>query len=84
MCLFALHEVVQLTNPRYIQGSGPLPALPSSSTIQGSPRSKDLGGSLGPAFVITVGDPQTVGKNPASQHTVFTVRTRVSFLVSAF
>lgn len=59
------------------QGSAPLPPLPSAS-VQGSPRSKDLGGSLGPSFIISVGDPQTVGKNPASQHTVFTVRTRVS------
>ncbi|GAA5878673.1 hypothetical protein JCM16303_002164 [Sporobolomyces ruberrimus] len=61
------------------EGSAPLPPLPASaSTIQGSPRSKDLGGSLGPSFIITVGDPQTVGKNPASQHTVFTVRTRTT------
>ncbi|GAA5911460.1 uncharacterized protein JCM6883_005763 [Sporobolomyces salmoneus] len=60
------------------EGSAPLPPLPTAATIQGSPRSKDLGGSLGPSFIITVGDPQTVGKNPASQHTVFTVRTRTT------
>ncbi|GAA6012246.1 hypothetical protein JCM11491_007070 [Sporobolomyces phaffii] len=59
------------------EGSAPLPPLPHA-TIQGSPRSKDLGGSLGPTFIITVADPQTVGKNPASQHTVFTVRTRTT------
>ncbi|GAA5963118.1 hypothetical protein JCM3765_001776 [Sporobolomyces pararoseus] len=60
------------------EGSAPLPPLPTPTMIQGSPRSKDLGGSLGPSFIITVGDPQTVGKNPASQHTVFTVRTRTT------
>ncbi|GAA5836177.1 hypothetical protein JCM3766R1_001986 [Sporobolomyces carnicolor] len=60
------------------EGSAPLPPLPSATTIQGSPRSRDLGGSLGPSIIITVGDPQTVGKNPASQHTVFTVRTRTT------
>ncbi|GAA6048267.1 hypothetical protein JCM3770_006512 [Rhodotorula araucariae] len=63
------------------QGSAPLPPLPHQSpTIQGSPRSTQLGGSLGPTFVITVGDPQTVGSslNPAAQHTVYTVRTRTT------
>ncbi|GAA6002156.1 uncharacterized protein JCM10292_000783 [Rhodotorula paludigena] len=63
------------------EGSAPLPPLPSASpTIQGSPRSTQLGGSLGPTFVITVGDPQTVGSalNPAAQHTVYTVRTRTT------
>ncbi|GAA5999356.1 hypothetical protein JCM5350_007035 [Sporobolomyces pararoseus] len=60
------------------EGSAPLPPLPAPTMIQGSPRSKNLGGSLGPSFIITVGDPQTVGKNPASQHTVFTVRTRTT------
>ncbi|GAA6060073.1 hypothetical protein JCM10212_003034 [Sporobolomyces blumeae] len=59
--------------------SAPLPPLPSS-VVQGSPRSAELGGSLGPSFIITVGDPQKVGNplNPASQHTVFTVRTRTT------
>ncbi|BGP48060.1 Vacuolar protein sorting-associated protein vps5 [Rhodotorula kratochvilovae] len=63
------------------EGSAPLPPLPAQSpTIQGSPRSTQLGGSLGPTFVITVGDPQTVGSalNPAAQHTVYTVRTRTT------
>ncbi|GAA5984344.1 hypothetical protein JCM11641_006190 [Rhodosporidiobolus odoratus] len=61
--------------------SAPLPPLPPSApSIQGSPRSTQLGGSLGPTFVITVGDPQTVGSalNPAAQHTVYTVRTRTT------
>ncbi|GAA5907174.1 hypothetical protein JCM8208_006712 [Rhodotorula glutinis] len=63
------------------EGSAPLPPLPAQSpTIQGSPRSTQLGGSLGPTFIITVGDPQTVGSalNPAAQHTVYTVRTRTT------
>ncbi|GAA6027358.1 hypothetical protein JCM8097_002624 [Rhodosporidiobolus ruineniae] len=63
------------------EGSAPLPPLPPSvPSIQGSPRSTQLGGSLGPSFIITVGDPQTVGSalNPTSQHTVYTVRTRTT------
>ncbi|GAA5919562.1 hypothetical protein JCM1841_001015 [Sporobolomyces salmonicolor] len=60
------------------EGSAALPPLPPS--IQGSPRSTELGGSLGPSFIITVGDPQKVGNplNPAAQHTVYTVRTRTT------
>ena len=59
--------------------SPPLPSIPMPS-VQGSPRSTDLGGSLGPSFIITVGDPQKIGSslNVAAQHTVYTVRTRVS------
>ncbi|TKA55129.1 hypothetical protein B0A53_02099 [Rhodotorula sp. CCFEE 5036] len=61
------------------EGSNPLPPLPPPvPNVQGSPRSTDLGGSLGPAFVITVGDPQKIGYNPATQHTVYTVRTRTT------
>ncbi|BGP16058.1 Vacuolar protein sorting-associated protein vps5 [Rhodosporidiobolus nylandii] len=63
------------------EASAPLPPLPPQvPSIQGSPRSTQLGGSLGPTFVITVGDPQTVGSalNPAAQHTVYTVRTRTT------
>ncbi|GAA5857520.1 hypothetical protein JCM8547_009316 [Rhodosporidiobolus lusitaniae] len=63
------------------EGSAPLPPLPPSvPSIQGSPRSTELGGSLGPSFIISVGDPQTVGSalNPAAQHTVYTVRTRTT------
>lgn len=67
-----------LTLPRP-QDSAPLPPLPTQTpSVQGSPRSTQLGGSLGPTFIITVGDPQKVGYNPATQHTVYTVRTRVS------
>ncbi|GAA5861846.1 hypothetical protein JCM3774_001324 [Rhodotorula dairenensis] len=56
-----------------------LPPLPPPvPNVQGSPRSTDLGGSLGPAFIITVGDPQKIGYNPATQHTVYTVRTRTT------
>ncbi|GAA5893727.1 hypothetical protein JCM5296_001118 [Sporobolomyces johnsonii] len=60
------------------EGSAPLPPLPPA--IQGSPRSTELGGSLGPSFIITVGDPQKVGNplNPAAQHTVYTVHTRTT------
>ncbi|GAA5981972.1 hypothetical protein JCM10908_004688 [Rhodotorula pacifica] len=61
------------------EGSTPLPPLPPPvPNVQGSPRSTDLGGSLGPAFIITVGDPQKIGYNPATQHTVYTVRTRTT------
>ncbi|GAA6002479.1 hypothetical protein JCM10207_001143 [Rhodosporidiobolus poonsookiae] len=63
------------------EGSAPLPPLPPAvPSIQGSPRSTELGGSLGPTFIITVGDPQTVGSalNLAAQHTVYTVRTRTT------
>lgn len=76
--------------------SSTLPASPppqaSSSTFSSSRmatenvtqappmRSTELGGSLGPSFIISVGDPQKVGSslNVASQHTVYTVRTQVS------
>ncbi|BGP02650.1 Vacuolar protein sorting-associated protein vps5 [Rhodotorula toruloides] len=61
------------------EGSAPLPPLPTQTpSVQGSPRSTQLGGSLGPTFIITVGDPQKVGYNPATQHTVYTVRTRTT------
>ncbi|GAA5835671.1 hypothetical protein JCM11251_002991 [Rhodosporidiobolus azoricus] len=63
------------------EGSAPLPPLPPQvPSIQGSPRSTELGGSLGPTFIISVGDPQTVGSalNPTSQHTVYTVRIRTT------
>ncbi|GAA5901547.1 hypothetical protein JCM6882_006309 [Rhodosporidiobolus microsporus] len=63
------------------EGSAPLPPLPAHvPSIQGSPRSTELGGSLGPTFIISVGDPQTVGSalNPTAQHTVYTVRTRTT------
>ena len=63
-------------------GSSPaLPPLPSFAESAGSPpRSAELGGSLGPSFVITVGDPQKVGSalNVAAQHTVYTVHTRTT------
>ncbi|BGO94026.1 hypothetical protein NBRC10512_003659 [Rhodotorula toruloides] len=61
------------------EDSAPLPPLPTQTpSVQGSPRSTQLGGSLGPTFIITVGDPQKVGYNPATQHTVYTVRTRTT------
>lgn len=58
----------------------PLPTMGSPSIQQTSPRSTEMGGSLGPTTIISVGDPQTIGSslNPAAQHTVYTVRTRVS------
>lgn len=62
--------------------SPPLPPLPTmgSPSVGTSPRSTEIGGSLGPTFIISVGDPQKIGSslNVAAQHTVYTVRTRVS------
>lgn len=66
--------------------SPPLPPLPTmgSPSVGTSPRSTEIGGSLGPTFIISVGDPQKIGSslNVAAQHTVYTVRTRVSFTFS--
>lgn len=58
----------------------PVPTMPSPVVPQTSPRSAAMGGSLGPSFIITVEDPHKIGSslNPASQHTVYTVHTRVS------
>ncbi|SGZ28382.1 BQ5605_C027g10325 [Microbotryum silenes-dioicae] len=57
--------------------SPPLPPVPKLSSPT---RSNHAGGSLGPSFIITVGDPQKIGNplNPAAQHTVYTVRTRTT------
>ncbi|SDA07577.1 BZ3501_MvSof-1269-A2-R1_Chr6-2g08679 [Microbotryum saponariae] len=57
--------------------SPPLPPVPKPSSPT---RSSHAGGSLGPSFIITVGDPQKIGNplNPAAQHTVYTVRTRTT------
>ncbi|KAM0748347.1 Vps5-domain-containing protein [Meredithblackwellia eburnea MCA 4105] len=56
--------------------SPPLPALPAS----GSTPTKGEAGALGQSFIISVGDPQTVGNafNVAAQHTVYTVRTQTT------
>ncbi|ORY92476.1 Vps5 C terminal like-domain-containing protein [Leucosporidium creatinivorum] len=62
--------------------SPPLPPLPTmgSPSVGTSPRSTEIGGSLGPTFIISVGDPQKIGSslNVAAQHTVYTVRTRTT------
>lgn len=62
--------------------SPPLPSVPLSGP--GSPGSVNLVAPSTPSFVISVGDPQTIGSslNIAAQHTVYTVRTRVSPLLS--
>ncbi|SCV67418.1 BQ2448_5029 [Microbotryum intermedium] len=57
--------------------SPPLPPVPKLSSPT---RSTHAGGSLGPSFIITVGDPQKIGNplNPTAQHTVYTIRTRTT------
>ena len=80
------------TDLRFSQGqtAGPTesPPLPSAPTFSSSPTrgtvdssgTVDVTASLAPTFVISVGDPQKVGSslNVATQHTVYTVRTKVS------
>ena len=64
--------------------SPPLPSAPAfdNSPARNTDGTVDVTASLAPTFVISVGDPQKVGSslNVATQHTVYTVRTKVRSL----